>query len=92
MKKILFLACSLLISFNLVGQSQRSGFSYQALITTPLNDNDLGINLPGVDKKVVSYRNKDICLRFTFLDSSQKIEYSKLFKSYSFINILVVNL
>ena len=74
MKKIFIITCSLLLSFNLFGQSKRNGFSYQALITTPLNDNDVGINLPGVDKKVVSYRNKDICLKFTFLDSSQNIE------------------
>ena len=66
------------VLFNLVGQSQRNGFSYQALITTPLNNNDVGINLPRVDKEVISYSNKDICLRFTFLDSSQNVEYTEI--------------
>ena len=48
MKKIFIISCiSSLFCFNLVGQSQRNGFSYQALITTPLNNNDVGINLPG---------------------------------------------
>ena len=78
MKKIFLLICISFLSFNLVGQSQRNGFSYQALITTPLNNNDVGINLPGVDKEVISYRNKDICLRFTFLDSSQNVEYTEI--------------
>ena len=78
MKKISLIICITLLSFNLVGQSQRNGFSYQALITTPLNDNDVGINLPGVDKKVVSYRNKDICLKFTFLEKVKKIVFFKI--------------
>jgi hypothetical protein len=81
------------LSFNLVGQSQRNGFSYQALITTPLNNNEVGINLPGVDKEVISYRNKDLCLRFTFLDSSQNIEYSEIQNTrtddYGMVNLVI---
>ena len=94
MKKIFIISCiSSLFCFNLVGQSQRNGFSYQALITTPLNNNDVGINLPGVDKEVISYRNKDICLRFTFLDSSQNIEYSEIQNTrtddYGMVNLVI---
>ena len=73
MKKIFLLLLTSLLSFNLAGQTQRNGFSYQALITTPLNNNDVGINLPGVDKEVISYRNKDICLKFTFFRFSLNI-------------------
>ncbi len=93
MKKISFIICITLLSFNLVGQSQRNGFSYQALITTPLNNNDFGINLPGVDKEVISYRNKDICLRFTFLNSSQNVEYLEIQNTrtddYGMVNLVI---
>jgi hypothetical protein len=93
MKKIFLFLCISLLSFNLVGQSQRNGFSYQALITTPLNNNEVGINLPGVDKEVISYRNKDLCLRFTFLDSSQNIEYSEIQNTrtddYGMVNLVI---
>ena len=93
MKKIFILLCISFLSFNLVGQSQRNGFSYQALITTPLNNNDVGINLPGVDKEVISYRNKDICLRFTFLNSSQNIEYVEIQNTrtddYGMVNLVI---
>ena len=93
MKKIFLLLCISFLSFNLVGQSQRNGFSYQALITTPLNNNDVGINLPGVDKEVISYRNKDICLRFTFLNSSQNIEYVEIQNTrtddYGMVNLVI---
>ena len=93
MKKIFFIICMTLLSFNLVGQSQRNGFSYQALITTPLNNNDVGINLPGVDKEVISYRNKDICLRFTFLNSSQNVEYLEIQNTrtddYGMVNLVI---
>ena len=93
MKKIFFIICITLLSFNLVGQSQRNGFSYQALITTPLNNNDFGINLPGVDKEVISYRNKDICLRFTFLNSSQNVEYLEIQNTrtddYGMVNLVI---
>ena len=93
MKKIFIILCMTLLSFNLVGQSQRNGFSYQALITTPLNNNDFGINLPGVDKEVISYRNKDICLRFTFLNSSQNVEYLEIQNTrtddYGMVNLVI---
>ena len=93
MKKIFLLLCLSLLSFNLIGQGQRNGFSYQALITTPLNNNDVGINLPGVDKKVTAYRNKDICLRFTFLDSSEDVEYSEIQNTrtddYGMVNLVI---
>jgi len=93
MKKIFLLLCLSLLSFNLIGQGQRNGFSYQALITTPLNNNDVGINLPGVDKKVTAYRNKDICLRFTFLDSSEDVEYSEIQNAttddYGMVNLVI---
>ena len=93
MKKIFLLLCISLLSLNLVGQSQRNGFSYQALITTPLNNNDVGINLPGVDKEVISYRNKDICLKFTFLNSSQNIEYTEIQNTrtddYGMVNLVI---
>ena len=93
MKKIFLLLCISFLSFNLVGQSQRNGFSYQALITTPLNNNDVGINLPGVDKEIISYRNKDICLRFTFLNTSQNIEYVEIQNTrtddYGMVNLVI---
>ena len=93
MKKIFLLLLTSLLSFNLAGQTQRNGFSYQALITTPLNNNDVGINLPGVDKEVISYRNKDICLRFTFLNSSQNVEYLEIQNTrtddYGMVNLVI---
>jgi hypothetical protein len=93
MKKIFLLLCISLLSLNLFGQTQRNGFSYQALITTPLNNNNVGINLPGVDKEVLSYRNKDLCLRFTFLDSSQNVEYSEIQNTrtddYGMVNLVI---
>ena len=93
MKKIFLILCLSLLSFNLIGQGQRNGFSYQALITTPLNNNGVGINLPGVDKKVTAYRNKDICLRFTFLDSIENVEYSEIQNAttddYGMVNLVI---
>ena len=93
MKKIFLLLFTSLLTFNLAGQTQRNGFSYQALITTPLNNNNVGINLPGVDKEVIAYRNKDLCLRFTFLDTSQNIEYSEIQNTrtddYGMVNLVI---
>ena len=63
------------------------------MITTPLNNNDVGINLPGVDKEVISYRNKDICLRFTFSNSSQNVEYLEIQNTrtddYGMVNLVI---
>ena len=75
MKNSILLLFALGLSFSLFGQSNRNGISYQALITSPVNDNGITISLPGVDKKIISYRNRDVCLRFSFLDSNGNTEY-----------------
>ena len=51
MKNSILLLFALGLSFSLFGQSNRNGISYQALITSPVNEKGITISLPGVDKK-----------------------------------------
>ena len=81
------------VSFSLFGQNNRNGISYQALITSPVNDNGIRISLPGVDKKIISYRDRDVCLRFSFLDSNGNTEYVETQQtttdSYGMVNLVI---
>ena len=81
------------LSLSLFGQSNRNGISYQALITSPVNDNGITISLPGVDKKIISYRDRDVCLRFSFLDSNGNTEYVETQQTttdnYGMVNLVI---
>ena len=74
MKNASLLFFTLFATFSLFGQN-RNGISYQALIASPVNENGISISLPGKDQQLISYRNREVCLRFSFLDSSGNIEY-----------------
>ena len=93
MKNFILLLFALGLSFSLFGQSNRNGISYQALITSPVNDNGITISLPGVDKKIISYRNRDVCLRFSFLDSNGNTEYVETQQTttdnYGMVNLVI---
>ena len=93
MKNSVLLLFALGLSFSLFGQNNRNGISYQALITSPVNDNGITISLPGVDKKIISYRNRDVCLRFSFLDSNGNTEYVETQQtttdSYGMVNLVI---
>ena len=86
---LLFAFC---VSFGLFGQN-RNGISYQALITSPVNDNGITISLPGVDRKIISYRDRDVCLRFSFLNSNGNTEYVETQQtttdSYGMVNLVI---
>ncbi len=92
MKNSTLLLFAFCVSFGLFGQN-RNGISYQALITSPINDNGITISLPGVDKKIISYRNRDVCLRFSFLDSNGNTEYVETQQtttdSYGMVNLVI---
>ena len=81
------------LSFSLFGQNNRNGISYQALITSPVNDNGISISLPGVDKKIIPYRDRDVCLRFSFLDSNGNTEYVETQQTttdnYGMVNLVI---
>ena len=86
---LLFAFC---VSFSFFGQN-RNGISYQALITSPVNDNGITISLPGVDRKIISYRDRDVCLQFSFLDSNGNTEYVETQQtttdSYGMVNLVI---
>ena len=93
MKNFILLLFALGLSFSLFGQSNRNGISYQALITSPVNDNGITISLPGVDRKIISYRDRDVCLQFSFLDSNGNTEYVETQQtttdSYGMVNLVI---
>ena len=93
MKNSILLLFAFCVSFSLFGQNNRNGISYQALITSPVNDNGITISLPGVDKKIISYRDRDVCLRFSFLDSNGNTEYVETQQtttdSYGMVNLVI---
>ena len=92
MKNSILLLFAFCVSFSLFGQN-RNGISYQALITSPINDNGITISLPGVDRKIISYRDRDVCLRFSFLDSNGNTEYVETQQtttdSYGMVNLVI---
>ena len=67
MKKIILCVLILGLSLSLEAQNNRNGISYQALITSPINDNGISISFPGVDQSKAPYRNKDVCIKFSFI-------------------------
>ena len=93
MKNPILLLFALGLSFSLFGQNNRNGISYQALITSPVNDNGISISLPGVDKKIIPYRDRDVCLRFSFLDSNGNTEYVETQQTttdnYGMVNLVI---
>ena len=92
MKNSILLLFAFCVSFSLFGQN-RNGISYQALITSPVNDNGITISLPGVDRKIISYRDRDVCLRFSFLDSNGNTEYVETQQTttdnYGMVNLVI---
>jgi hypothetical protein len=92
MKNSILLLFAFCVSFGLFGQN-RNGISYQALITSPVNDNGITISLPGVDRKIISYRNRDVCLRFSFLDPNGNTEYVETQQTttdnYGMVNLVI---
>ena len=93
MKNSILLLFAFCVSFSLFGQNNRNGISYQALITSPVNENGITISLPGVDKKIISYRYSDVCLRFSFLDSNGNTEYVETQQTttdnYGMVNLVI---
>ena len=93
MKNSILLLFAFCVSFGLFGQNNRNGISYQALITSPVNDNGITISLPGVDNKIISYRDRDVCLRFSFLDSNGNTEYVETQQTttdnYGMVNLVI---
>ena len=92
MKNSILLLFAFCVSFSFFGQN-RNGISYQALITSPVNDNGITISLPGVDRKIISYRDRDVCLQFSFLDSNGNTEYVETQQtttdSYGMVNLVI---
>ena len=93
MRNSILLLFALGLSLSLFGQSNRNGISYQALITSPVNEKGITISLPGVDKKIISYRDRDVCLRFSFLDSNGNTEYVETQQTttdnYGMVNLVI---
>ncbi|WGK94756.1 MULTISPECIES: hypothetical protein [Flavobacterium] len=83
MKKILFF-----IFFTSVLYSQSKGIAYQAVIVRPNVQ-----TLPGVDIPSSPLINSDICLKFSFTDSSNSLEYQEVIKTitnqYGVVNVTI---
>ena len=82
-----------MLSLSLEAQNNRNGISYQALITSPINDDGIAISFPGVDQSMVPYRNKDVCIKFSFIDSNGNTEYSETQEAttdvYGMVNLII---
>ena len=93
MKKIILCVLILGLSLSLEAQNNRNGISYQALITSPINDDGIAISFPGVDQSMVPYRNKDVCIKFSFIDSNGNTEYSETQEAttdvYGMVNLII---
>jgi hypothetical protein len=93
MKKIILCVLILVLSLSLEAQNNRNGISYQALITSPINDDGIAISFPGVDQSMVPYRNKDVCIKFSFIDSNGNTEYSETQEAttdvYGMVNLII---
>jgi hypothetical protein len=68
MKKYIVIVLSIFMFGNLCSQTR--GISYQALIINPADE-----EAPGFNGKQVPLSNKEVCLRFSFLDSNDRVEY-----------------
>ena len=92
MKNASLLFFTFFATFSLFGQN-RNGISYQALIASPVNENGISISLPGKDKQLISYRNREVCLRFSFLDSNGNSEYIETQQAstdiYGMVNLVI---
>ena len=88
MKKIVLL----FLFFSSVALSQTRGISYQALIIDPVTQ-----ELPGFNNSNAPLANKDICLKFSFIDElilwyTKSIEFVPINRSdnkFSTIRIIV---
>jgi hypothetical protein len=69
MKKVFYIVLFFVTSFVF---SQSNAISYQAVIYMPG-----GQNAPGVNVTNVPMANKNICLQFKFIDSSNRVEYQE---------------
>ena len=84
MKKILLL----FLFFGHIGFGQTKGISYQALILDPITQ-----ELPGFDNNKAPLANKNICLKFSFIDELNTIEYEEIFSTktdpYGMVNLII---
>ena len=74
--------------FSSVVLSQTRGISYQALIIDPITQ-----ELPGVNNSNAPLANKDICLKFSFIDELNTLEYEEIFSvrtdNYGMVNLII---
>ena len=70
MKKILIA----LLFFGSLSYGQTKGISYQALIIDPIEQ-----ELPGFNNNQAPLTNKNICLKFSFIDELNSLEYEEIF-------------
>jgi uncharacterized protein (TIGR02145 family) len=86
MKKYIVIIFSVFVFGNLFSQTR--GISYQALIINPEDE-----EAPGFNGKQVPLSNKEVCLRFSFLDSSDKVEYQEIQKiktdEFGMVNLFI---
>ena len=84
MKKIVLL----FLFFSSVALSQTRGISYQALIIDPITQ-----ELPGFNNSNAPLANKDICLKFSFIDELNTLEYEEIFSvrtdNYGMVNLII---
>ena len=85
MKKLVYFV---LLLVSTVVFSQSNAISYQAVIYMPG-----GQNAPGVNVTNVPMSNKNICLQFSFVDASNRLEYQEEVKvktdEFGMVNITV---
>jgi hypothetical protein len=85
MKKVFYIVLFFVTSFVF---SQSNAISYQAVIYMPG-----GQNAPGVNVTNVPMANKNICLQFKFIDSSNRVEYQEEVKvktdEFGMVNITI---
>jgi len=85
MKKLVYFV---LLLVSTVVFSQSNAITYQAVIYTPG-----GQNAPGVNVTNVPMSNKNICLQFSFVDASNRLEYQEEVKvktdEFGMVNITV---
>ena len=80
MKNSILLLFAFCVALVFLGKVIEMAFLIRHLSTSPVNDNGITISLPGVDRKIISYRDRDVCLQFSFIDSNGNTEYVKLKK------------
>ena len=84
MKKIILL----FLFFSSIVFSQTKGISYQALIIDPVTQ-----ELPGVNNNNAPLANKNICLKFSFIDELDALEYEEIFTittdNFGMVNLII---